>query len=106
MVMLIVVIMVVMVTSGNDDDDQDYNGRAEGMSAVAAVAALSMVMMVSVGLRQVGLLKNLKSPNIVKLHTCFLDGNVLWVVMDWVDGGDLKGDSDSPSRSSIGLVEY
>lgn len=44
------------------------------------------------GLPQVGLLKNLVSPNIVKLHTCFLDQNVVWVVMEWVDGGDLKGD--------------
>lgn len=40
---------------------------------------------------QVGLLKNLASPNIVKLHTCFVDHNALWVVMDWMDGGDLKG---------------
>ncbi|CAM9448298.1 unnamed protein product [Hapterophycus canaliculatus] len=42
-------------------------------------------------LKEVGLLKNLASPNIVKLHTCFLDQNVLWLVMDWVDGGDLGG---------------
>ncbi|CAM9171918.1 unnamed protein product [Ectocarpus sp. 4 AP-2014] len=41
--------------------------------------------------KEVGLLKNLASPNIVKLHTCFLDHNALWVVMDWMDGGDLKG---------------
>lgn len=41
---------------------------------------------------QVGLLKSLQSPNIVKLHTCFLQSNVLWVVMEWVDGGDLKGE--------------
>ncbi|CAM9646981.1 unnamed protein product [Ectocarpus sp. 12 AP-2014] len=41
--------------------------------------------------KEVGLLKNLASPNIVKLHTCFLDYNALWVVMDWMDGGDLKG---------------
>lgn len=27
----------------------------------------------------------------MKLHTCFVDENVLWVVMEWVDGGDLKG---------------
>lgn len=36
-------------------------------------------------------MKNLTSPNIVQLHTWFLDGNALWVVMDWVDGGDLRG---------------
>ncbi|CAM9158866.1 unnamed protein product, partial [Scytosiphon promiscuus] len=41
--------------------------------------------------KEVGLLKNLASPNIVKLHTCFLDKNTLWLVMDWVDGGDLGG---------------
>ncbi|CAM9369982.1 unnamed protein product [Ectocarpus sp. 13 AM-2016] len=41
--------------------------------------------------KEVGLLKNLASPNIVKLHICFLDHNALWVVMDWMDGGDLKG---------------
>lgn len=43
------------------------------------------------GVFQVGLLRNLTSPNIVKLDTCFLDNNVLWVVMEWVNGGDLKG---------------
>lgn len=39
-----------------------------------------------------GLLKSLKSPNIVRLHTCFLEESVLWVVMEWVDGGDLSGE--------------
>ncbi|CAM9194534.1 unnamed protein product [Ascophyllum nodosum] len=42
-------------------------------------------------LKEVGLLNNLTNPNIVRLDTCFMDKNVLWVVMEWVDGGDLKG---------------
>ncbi|CAN0407446.1 unnamed protein product, partial [Ectocarpus fasciculatus] len=50
--------------------------------------------------KEVGLLKNLASPNIVKLHTCFLDHNALWVVMDWMDGGDLKGTEGSRTKQA------
>lgn len=54
---------------------------------------------------QVGLLKSLRSPNIVELHTCFLHDNVLWVVMEWVDGGDLKGELTAALLVFLGAVE-
>ncbi|CAM9743972.1 unnamed protein product, partial [Chrysoparadoxa australica] len=42
-------------------------------------------------LQEVGLLKQLSCDNIVTLHSCFIDKNILWIVLEWVDGGDLKG---------------
>eukprot|EP00752_Nemacystus_decipiens_P008500 g7592.t1 len=56
-------------------------------------------------LKEVGLLKNLTSPNIVKLHTWFLDRNALWLVMDWVDGGDLRGMLDRTKKAGNRLSE-
>eukprot|EP00903_Cladosiphon_okamuranus_P017257 g15902.t1 len=56
-------------------------------------------------LKEVGLLKNLTSPNIVQLHTWFLDGNALWVVMDWVDGGDLRGLLERTKKAGNRLSE-
>ncbi|CBJ30013.1 putative serine-threonine protein kinase [Ectocarpus siliculosus] len=71
---------------------EEVGGEGEGVAGDGERRGnLRKYMTYETCVKEVGLLKNLASPNIVKLHTCFLDHNALWVVMDWMDGGDLKG---------------
>jgi NIMA (never in mitosis gene a)-related kinase len=43
-------------------------------------------------LKEVGLLRSIVHPNIVKYHDCFLDNtDTLYIVLEWAGGGDLKG---------------
>ncbi|CAB1114721.1 unnamed protein product [Ectocarpus sp. CCAP 1310/34] len=71
---------------------EEFGGLGEGVAGDGERRGnLRKYMTYETCVKEVGLLKNLASPNIVKLHTCFLGHNALWVVMDWMDGGDLKG---------------
>ncbi|CAI2364136.1 unnamed protein product [Moneuplotes crassus] len=40
-------------------------------------------------LKEVFMLKNISHPNIIKLHTSFVDSEYLYMVMEYADGGDL-----------------
>ena len=42
-------------------------------------------------LKEVGLLRELKHPNIVQYNDCFLGDDMLYIVLEWAGGGDLKG---------------
>ena len=41
-------------------------------------------------LKEVGLLRNLAHPNIIKYSDSFLEEDVLFIVLEWAAGGDLK----------------
>lgn len=64
----------------------ERNVVIQGKSSAPALFCVALP-----GVSQVGLLRNLTSPNIVKFDTCFLDDNIVWVVVEWVDGGDMRG---------------
>lgn len=43
-------------------------------------------------LKEVGLLRSISHPNIVKYQDSFLEGDdTLYIVLEWAGGGDLKG---------------
>jgi len=55
-------------------------------------------------LKEVGLLRNLSHPNIVKYTDCFLDNETLYIVLEWAGGGDLKGIINNAKKNNVRLM--
>ncbi|GMH67443.1 hypothetical protein TrRE_jg9971, partial [Triparma retinervis] len=56
-------------------------------------------------LKEVGLLRELKHPNIVRYNDCFLKDEVLYIVLEWAGGGDLKGVLTKARRGAGAILE-
>ncbi|GMI47519.1 hypothetical protein TrCOL_g13161 [Triparma columacea] len=56
-------------------------------------------------LKEVGLLKELKHPNIVTYIDCFLKDDILYIVLEWAGGGDLKGVITTSRRCGRNIKE-
>lgn len=56
-------------------------------------------------LKEVGLLRNLEHPNIVKYNDCFLADGILYIVLEWAGRGDLKGILNDARKKNTRLLE-
>ena len=56
-------------------------------------------------LKEVGLLRNLSHPNIVRYSDCFLSGPLLYILLEWCPHGDLKGVITRTKRENSRLGE-
>ena len=57
-------------------------------------------------LKEVGLLRNLAHPNIIKYSDSFLEEDVLFIVLEWAAGGDLKNLISKIRREQTQLEEH
>jgi len=56
-------------------------------------------------LKEVGLLRSLKHPNIIRYLDSFLEKDELCIVLEWAGGGDLKGLLQSHRKRNVRLSE-
>lgn len=56
-------------------------------------------------LKEVGLLRSINHPNIVRYSSCFLKNSELYIVLEWCPGGDLKGLIQRTRKSGTRLLE-
>ena len=57
-------------------------------------------------MREVQLLKNLDSPNIVKHYASFIENDYLNIIMEFADGGDLQQFIEKQKQKREFIPEY